>query len=285
MALTIDSTSSLQAQHQVGQTDQARKKTLARLSSGLANNSAADNAAAVAIAQGMSSQITGNNQAMRNANDGISMLQTADGALGQLQQNNSRIEELALQASNGILTDSNRQALQKEVDQLTQANSQIVQTTQFNGTPLLSGSNPTTFQVGADGTSDNQVAVSGANLAAAPASGGLNGYNANLSATGTIDISTQASALNALGQTRQDRSTLTQAQSQFGAAQNRFTAVYDTLSNTTINEQASLSRMNDTDYASATSELTRQSILAQSGVAALGQANISQSSALSLLKG
>ncbi len=286
MSLTVNTDlSSLSAQNTLSQTDQTRRKTLAQLSSGKSVNNAADNAAALAIAQSFTSQINGNNRAMANANDGISLVQTADGALGQLQQNNQTIQDIALQATNPILNASNRQALQTQVDQLTQTNSQIIQTTNFNGTPLLSGSNALTFQVGADGKTDNQVTVSTSNLSAAPASGGLNGYNANLAATGTIDVTSQASALNALNQTRQDQATLTQAQSQLGAAQNRFSAVYDNLSNTSINEQASRSRQTDTDFAATAANLTQQNILAQTGTASLAQANLSRSNVLSLLKG
>ena len=211
------------------------------------------------------------------------LAQTADGALNQIQDNTQQIQELAIQAGNGALSASNRQALQQQVDQLTQANSAIVQSTEFNGTPLLNSSNATTFQVGPNGSADNQVNVPGINLAATPASGGLNSYNANLNATGTIDISTQAGALAAQQSTAADLNTLASTRSTLGAVSNRFEASINDLQTASLNASAANSRISDTDFASASAQLAANQILGQAGLATQAQANISARSALSLL--
>ena len=166
---------------------------------------------------------------------------------------------------------------------MTQANSAIVQSTEFNGTPLLNSNNPTTFQVGPNGSADNQVNVPGINLAAAPASGGLNSYNANLNATGTIDISTQAGALAAQQSTAADLNTLASTRSTLGAVSNRFEASINDLQTASLNASAANSRISDTDFASASAQLAANQILGQAGLATQAQANISARSALSLL--
>ncbi|MGR2678827.1 flagellin N-terminal helical domain-containing protein [Chromobacterium haemolyticum] len=284
MALTINSNlSALQGQNQLNQTQKAKDKLLAQLSAGKTTDNAANNPANAAISEALLAQINGNNQAINNANDGISLAQTADGALNQLQSNTQQIQELAIQAGNGALSASNRQALQQQVDQLTQANSAIVQSTEFNGTPLLNSNATTTFQVGPNGSADNQVNISGVNLAAAPASGGLNSYNANLNATGTIDISTQAGALAAQQSTNTDLNTLANTRSTLGSISNRFEASINNLQTASANTAAANSRISDTDFAAATAQLAAKQILGQTGLAAQAQANIGPRAALSLL--
>lgn len=284
MALTINSNlSALQGQNQLNQTQKAKDKLLAQLSASKTTNNAANNPANAAISEALLAQINGNNQAINNANDGISLAQTADGALNQLQSNTQQIQELAIQAGNGALSPSNRQTLQQQVDQLTQANSAIVQSTEFNGTPLLNSNATTTFQVGPNGSADNQVNISGVNLAAAPASGGLNSYNANLNATGTIDISTQAGALAAQQSTNTDLNTLANTRSTLGSISNRFEASINNLQTASVNTAAANSRISDTDFAAATAQLAAKQILGQTGLAAQAQANIGPRAALSLL--
>ncbi|PTU64687.1 flagellin FliC [Chromobacterium sp. Panama] len=284
MALTINSNlSALQGQNQLNQTQKAKDKLLAQLSAGKTTNNAANNPANAAISEALLAQINGNNQAINNANDGISLAQTADGALNQLQSNTQQIQELAIQAGNGALSASNRQALQQQVDLLTQANSAIVQSTEFNGTPLLNSNASTTFQVGPNGSADNQVNISGVNLSAAPASGGLNSYNANLNATGTIDISTQAGALAAQQSTNADLNTLANTRSTLGSISNRFEASINNLQTASVNTAAANSRISDTDFAAATAQLAAKQILGQTGLAAQAQANVGPRAALSLL--
>ncbi|AVG17453.1 MULTISPECIES: flagellin N-terminal helical domain-containing protein [Chromobacteriaceae] len=284
MALTVNTNSaSLAGQYQLNKTQQATKQVLAQLSSGSKLNSAADNAANLAIAQQLQAQINGNNQAINNTNDGVSMLQTADSALSQLQDNTQQIQTLAIQAGNGALSASNRQALQQQVDQLTQSNSQIIQSTQFNGTQLLNNSNSSTFQVGPNGTSSNQITVPGIDLTNTPANGGLNGYNANLGATNTIDITTQANALAAQQSAGNDLSAISSQRATLGAVSNSFDTVVNNLQNSTLNTTAAQSRISDTDFAAATAQLTAQQILGRTGAATLTQANVAPQAALSLL--
>lgn len=160
MAITVNTNlSSLQAQLNLNNSSMSLNQSLQRLSSGFRINSGKDDAAGLAISQTLTSAIRGNNQAMRNANDGVSVGQTAEGAMGQIANNLQRIREIAVQASNGGVSDTNRSQLQNEVDQLTQEISRTIQTTQFNGTKLLSGGANLTFQVGSEGSADNQISI------------------------------------------------------------------------------------------------------------------------------
>jgi len=274
---------SLNAQRNLATSQSSLNNSLQRLSSGLRVNSAKDDAAGLAISEGLTSAIRGGNQAVRNANDGISVGQTAEGALGQISNNLQRIREIAVQASNGSVSDTNRSQLQLEVDQLTQEISRIVQTTQFNGTSLLSGASTITFQVGYSGSADNQVSVSTTDLAQSGAAG-LNAYNSSLTATGTVSITTSGGASAALANLDADIKQVTNIRSQFGAVQNRFDAVVSNLNNYVENLTASQSRIIDTDYAAETANFSKAQILQQAGTAILKQANNLGQSALTLLQ-
>jgi len=281
MAIFVNTNiASLNAQRNLSTSTDSLKTSLQRLSSGKRVNSAADDPAGMAIAQTMTLQVNGNNQGIRNANDGISMAQTAEGALGQIQNNLQTIRQIAVQAANGTVSDTNRSQLQTEVDQLTQEISRIVQTTNFNGTMLLSGGASITFQVGASGMADNQVVASGLDLTT-----GMNSYATSLSATGTINITTSAGASGVLSALDSDINTISNDRSQLGAVQNRFQAVVANMANYVQNLQDSRSRIVDTDFASETANLTSNQILQQAGTAILSQANQVPQAALSLLKG
>ncbi len=284
MALVVNTNiSALNAQRNLSTTNSQLATSLQRLSSGLRVNSAKDDAAGSAIAEGLTSAIRGGNQAMRNANDGISVGQTAEGALGQVANNLQRIREIAVQASNGSISDTNRSQLQKEVDQLTQEISRIVQTTEFNGTKLLSGASTITFQVGFSGSSDNQVSVTTSNLAQS-GSAGLNSYNSTLTSTGTIDVTTSGNASGAITKLDADISQIANIRATFGSVQNRFEAVVSNLQNYVENLSASKSRITDADFAAETAQLTRNQILQQAGTSILAQANTLPQSALTLLR-
>lgn len=284
MALIVNTNiASLNAQRNLATSQSQLAVTLQRLSSGLRVNSAKDDAAGLAVSQAFTAQIRGSNQAVRNANDGISLGQTAEGALGQIANNVQRIREIAVQAANGTLSDTNRQQLQKEVDQLTQEISRIVQTTTFNGTMLLSGSASLTFQVGASGSADNQVSVTTTNLAQ-NGSAGLYAYSSSLTSTGVINVSTQSAASAALSSLDADISQVSTLRSTFGSVQNRFEAVISNLQNYVENLTASNSRILDADFAAETANLTRGQILQQAGTAVLAQANALPQTALSLLR-
>ncbi len=270
---------SLNAQRNLNMSNTALASSLQKLSSGLRVNSAKDDAAGLAVAEGLTSQIRGNNQGVRNAYDGISVAQTAESALGQVGNNLQRIREVAVQAANGGISDDNRSQLQKEVDQLTQEISRIVQTTNFNGTKLLTGGSGLTFQIGSSGSADNQVTTSGVELS------GISAYSASLTATGTVNVSSSGAASAAIASMDASIRTVTNTRATFGSVQNRFEAVIANMQAFTENLSASRSRIMDADFASETAQLTRNQILQQAGTSILGQANQVPQAALSLLRG
>jgi flagellin len=276
MALIVNSNlGSLNAQRNLTKSQSDLSSSLQRLSSGLRVNSAKDDAAGLYVAQQMTRDIRGLNQAARNAADGISLGQTAEGALGEIANNLQRIREIAVQASNA--TTGDRSGLQKEVDQLTQEISRIIQTTEFNGTTLLNSSSSLNFQVGASGAASNQVSLSLSDLTS------ITGYNASLTNTSTVNVSSQSSASGALGNLSTAIDTVNQARATFGAVQNRFEAVISNVQTYAENLTASRSRIQDADFAAETAKLTRAQILQQAGVSILAQANTLPQSALSLL--
>ncbi|MEJ8675824.1 flagellin [Chromobacterium amazonense] len=282
MAITVNTNvTSLQAQLNLNNSQMSLSQSLQRLSSGLRVNSAKDDAAGLAISQTLTSAIRGNNQAIKNANDGTSVGQTAEGALGQIANNLQRIREIAVQSANSSVSNTNRSQLQSEVDQLTQEISRIVQTTQFNGTQLLSGTAVLTFQVGSSGASSNQVAISSVDLSTASV---LCSYNSSLTATGTINITTQSGASALLSTLDSDIAEISTVRSNWGAVQNRFDAVVANLQNYVQNLTAANSRIVDVDFAHETANLTKNQILQQAGASILKQANTIPQAALTLLQ-
>ncbi|MCB6182239.1 flagellin FliC [Leeia sp. TBRC 13508] len=298
MALTVNSNiASMNAQRNLNKSSSALNTSLQRLSSGLRINSAKDDAAGLAVSQGMTSAIRGDQQAVKNANDGISLAQTAEGALGQVSDNLQRIREISVQAANGSISDTNRSQLQKEVDQLTQEISRIVTTTEFNGTTLLSGNSSLTFQVGSEGSASNQVSIASSSLnlasglanasgigSTASGSTGLNTFNTNLTAVQTISVLTSAAASANIEALDADISTVTNSRATFGAVQNRFEAVIANLQNYVENLDSARSRIQDTDFAAETAALTKNQILQQAGTSILSQANKLPQQALTLLQ-
>jgi flagellin len=271
---------SLFAQRSLSSSQGTLGTSLERLSTGLRINSAKDDAAGLFISQKQTSDIRGIDQAIRNAGDGISLAQTAEGALSQISSSVQRIREIAVQSSNATLED--RTGLQKEVDQLTQEISRIVTTTTFNGTSLfdVNGTSSLTFQVGQDGTASNQVTLTLSGM-----TGGLvSAFASSLTATGTVDVSSAASASAALVTLETDIDDISKQRATFGAVQNRFESVISNLQNYTENLSASSSRIMDTDFASETDNLTKAQILQQASTSILAQANQLPQSALSLLR-
>ncbi|HXF46194.1 MAG TPA: flagellin, partial [Burkholderiaceae bacterium] len=210
----------------------------------------------------------GMNVAMRNAADGISLAQTAEGALGAIGNNLQRMRELAVQAANAT-SSSDLTALDTEYQQLVQENNRLIAVTSFNGTALLSGSINLVFQVGANNTIENRITVSTPN-ALTIASGSLTSQSNAQTAIGNMDA-----ALNTVNGLR----------ATFGAAQTRFESVISGLQIAAENVAASRSRIVDADYAAETAALTRAQILQQAGVAMLAQANAMPQNVLSLLRG
>ena len=267
--------------------------TMQRLSTGQRINGASDDAAGIAIATTMTAQINGLNAAIKNANDGISLLQTADGALSETSSLLQRMRELAVLSVNDTYSATQKTAMNTEYGQLHSEIDRIALQTQWNGMSLLTGSgglNTTannsvgqfTFQVGANNAQVVSVAIlnmaitSGANLT--PATSMLGG----LSAASTI--ATAALAATAITALDVALTNLNTQRSTIGAMVNRLTHAVDNLTNVAQNTSDSRSKIEDTDYATATSDLARQQIIAQAATAILAQANQQPQYVLSLLK-
>lgn len=263
---------SLNAQRNLNVSQNSLSTALQRLSSGLRINSAKDDAAGLAISERMTSQIRGMNQAARNANDGISLAQTAEGALVEVTNNLQRIRELSVQSANATNSEDDRAALQVEVAQLLEEINRVATTTKFNGINLLDGSfTAQDFQVGADA---GEV-ITVASIADAQTS--------TLSID-TIDISEQSGASDAITAIDDALKTINSNRADLGAIQNRFSSVIASLQTSSENLSASRSRIQDADFAAETAALTRAQILQQAGVAMLSQANALPNNVLSLLR-
>jgi len=267
--------SSLNAQRQLFNSGQALSTSFERLSSGFRINRAADDSAGLQISDRLTSQIGGLNQAVRNANDGISTVQTAEGALQEVTSSLQRIRTLAVQSQNGINTSSDRAALQKEVSAIKTEISRIGTTTQFGGVDLLTGTYSAAFLVGANGGQTISV-----NLSTPNAGGGYGASGLGLTNT-TVATASDASA--ALTSIDAAISTVGGARADLGALQNRFQSTIRNLSNIVENVSGARSRIRDTDFASETADLTRNQIIQQASTSVLSQANQRPQSALSLL--
>jgi len=279
MPLIVNSNlASLNSIRNLNKTQSSLQTSLQRLSSGLRINSAKDDASGLAIVEGFTTQIRGNAVAIRNAGDGISLGQTAETSLGQVGDNLQRIRELAVQAANGAIGNSERSQIQKEVDQLTQELSRNIQTSEFNGQALLSAASTLTFQVGFDGAANNQVSVSTTSVTT------IAGYSSTLTATGTVNVTTSAGASAAIASLDSSITTITNQRATFGAVQNRFEAVISNLEAFNESLTSARSRIQDADFAAETANLTRSQILQQAGVSILAQANTLPQTALSLLQ-
>ena len=289
MAMVINTNvASLNSQRYLSQTQNQLQTAMQQLSSGLRINSAADDPSGLAISDGMTSQINGMNVAQRNANDGISMVQTADGALSSINDTLQTMRDLAVQASNfGSTTSSNRENLSTEFKQLSDELGRIIKNTAFNGKSILNGSmSHVNFQIGANVATNNQISVTLANMLQASGISSL-AVQGGGAAGATISIGSAATSVN----TRSTISmidvaikTVDTMRANLGAIQNRFTKTVSNLQSSITNQSASRSRIEDTDFASATSTLSREQILQQAGTAMLAQANQSNQSVLSLLK-
>ncbi|AEF87595.1 MAG: flagellin [Pseudomonadales bacterium] len=300
MASTINTNLiSLNAQRNLNTSQSSLSTTMQRLSSGLRVNSAKDDAAGLAIAERMNAQVRGMNVAMRNANDGISMAQTAEGALSKIGENLQRMRELAVQAANDTNGSNDRSSLDKEYQQLAQEIARVVSSTQFNGRQLLNTSAVAVFQVGANVGTDNQIQLDAVNLATATANGGLGVTQATVGAgANTRVVDTLDGALGSLQGTATDaaaaRSSMAaidkaldevnNTRATFGAAQNRFEAVIANLQVASENTAASRSRIMDADFAAETANLSRTQILQQAGTAMVAQANQLPQSVLKLIQ-
>ena len=292
MAVVNTNVSASIAQNALMKNERSMNTAMERLSTGQRINAAADDAAGLAIASRMTSQIRGLDMAIRNANDAISMLSTADGAMIEVTNMLQRMRELALQSANGTTTSDDRSYLNDEYQNLINEVERIAQNTQWNGRNILQGDanapgdSTVKFQVGANGGQ-----TVGVNFGDISQSGGTEFQTFEISAAGAgsfITATTTASALTTASAalTKID-SAITAVNSQratFGAAMNQLTYAVDNLASVRVNAEASRSRIMDADYAVETSELARTQIIQQAGTAMLAQANQLPQSVLALIQ-
>lgn len=276
MALYVNTNvSSLNAQRQLMQSGNGLDKAFERLSSGFRINSAADDAAGLQISSRMTSQIEGLNMAVRNANDGISLAQTAEGALQEVTNSLQRMRQLAVQSQNGINSSEDRAALQKEVTALQAEITRIASTTDFAGTNLLQGGFSADFLVGADAGQEITVTLGASGFRAADLGVG----------SAALTVSTATGASDALGAIDTALTKVNETRADLGAVQNRFQSTIRNLSNISENVTAARSRIRDTDFAQETANLTKFQIRQQASTTILAQANQRPQAALSLLGG
>jgi flagellin len=253
---------------QLEMTQNKLQQSMERLSSGYRINSAADDAAGLAISEKLTAQINGLDQANRNTQDAVSLVQTAEGQLGEVHSMLQRVRELAVESKNGTLSTQDQTSIQSEINQLACEIQRIGETAQFNGIPLLNGQVTITFQVGAN--DGEQISVTTATLygSAIP----TNAFQ--LDATDPNDISEIDSAINAVSDMR----------ATYGAVQNRLEHVINNLGVYQENLTSSESQIKDVDMASEMSNLTQLQVLQQAGTSMLAQANQLPQSVLSLLR-
>jgi len=267
---------SLNAQRNLNRSQDAMATALQRLSSGMRINSAKDDAAGLAISERFTAQIRGLNQAARNAADGISLAQTAEGAMGEIANNLQRIRELAVQSANATNSSSDRTSLNNEVLAIQAEMKRISSSTTFNGVAVLGTSQALSFQVGANaGTTANQVNVTTVKLS---------NLGSGIGSAYLVTITSVAKALSAISAVDNAINLLATVRAKFGTTQNRFESIVRSAQTTSENLQASRSRIMDADFAKETAELTRTQILQQAGTAMLAQANSLPQNVLSLLR-
>lgn len=275
MALTINTNlASLNAQRNLGTSQMQLNSALQRLSSGSRVNSAKDDAAGLAIAERMTSQIRGTTVAIRNANDGISLAQTAEGALSSMSDMMQRMRELATQASNAT-SSSDLTSLNTEYQDLATELTRTLNATTFNGKAVLAADAGTlTFQVGAGTSADNRIDITTTDLTG----------DATVTAVTGGDLTSAANARTAMTNIDTALGTLNTQRANLGSVQNRFQFAIDNLQISGENIQSARSRIMDTDFATETANLTKAQILQQAGTAMLAQANSAPNYVLSLLR-
>ena len=271
---------SLNAQRNLNATQGQLSTSIQRLSTGMRVNSAKDDAAGLAIATRMDAQARGMNVAIRNANDGISLAQTAEGALGKVTDMLQRMRELAVQSANQTNSSGDRSNLNEEFRQLASEVERTIGSTKFNGQAVLAGSaGSLEFQIGAGTNANDRITVTTTDLSSAAAITNVTSSSAVISSSTAADIRTVINNIDtALDTVNTQRAT-------YGAIQNRFEAVIGNLQVAAENQAAARSRIMDADFAKETAALTRAQILQQAGTAMLAQANAAPQSVLSLLRG
>jgi len=276
MALTVRSNiAALRSINQLNKTQTSLTGSLEKISSGLRIRRASDDAAGLAVSSRMNSDNVSLRQAMRNANDGVSLVQTAEGTLNEIGSILTRMRELSVQASNGTYSTSDRQLIDKEFVLMKNEIRRIASNSTFNGISLLAGKDTgsITIQVGIDNIGNDKLSIQ---MSAISASQGA------LSIT-SLSVSTSGGALAAISSIDAAINTVNTARSELGATQNRLESALSQASTYSENLSASYSQIMDLDYASESATMTRYQIMQQAGVAALGQAKAIPQSILSLL--
>jgi len=271
---------SINAQRNLDQSQGSLATSMQRLSSGLRINSAKDDAAGLAIAQRMSAQVKGMNVAIRNANDGISLAQTADGALSHVSDSLQRMRELAVQARNSTNSSSDKDSLNKEFAQLQSEISRVLGGTTFNGKAML-GTDATQmdFQIGANTSSNDTVSITTTNMVTDSKISAVTGTSAVIDASATAGaIGTVIDNIDkAIDEVNDTRAT-------FGASESRFDSIISNLQSGVENQSAAQSRIMDADFATETANMSRAQVLQQAGTAMIAQANQLPQQVLSLLR-
>ena len=269
---------SIAGTNNLSQTNSRLSNNFSRLSSGLRINKAADDAAGLGVSESLRSQIKGFNQAVRNTNDGIGILQTAEGALNEIQGNLGRLRELAVQSASGTLQDSERAFINTEADALIEEIDRLSNVTQFNGRVLLNGASSAgtgtitlDVQVGIFSTTDDEISISISSAHSIAL--GVNGISLNSSSGASSALDSLDDAID----------TVSSIRSSIGATQNRLNSALANLQSSVENLSSAESQIRDVDFATETADLSRNQILQQAGISVLSQANSSSQSVLSLL--
>ena len=269
MTVINSNTAALRAQNGSRVANQALQTAMERLSTGKRINSAKDDAAGLAISSSMTSQIRGMGQAIRNANDGISLAQTADGALGEVTNMLQRIRELAVQSASGTYSDDDRANLQSEVTELGAQIDDIIANTKFNGVAVFGSSDVTVdIQTGSGASDQTTLTITALDVSAATGS----------------DVSSAGGATTALSDVDDALKAVNTTRASLGAGQSRLESVVNNLSNQVVNLSDARSRIEDADFSAESTNLAKAQILSQAATAMLAQANQSQSDVLNLLR-
>ncbi len=277
MAQTINTNvMSLNSQRNLNNTNSSMATSIQRLSTGLRVNSAKDDAAGLAIAERMNAQVRGMNVAIRNASDGISLAQTAEGALAKVGDMAQRMRELAVQSANATNNDDDRLALDAEYQQLGQEIDRTLAAAQFNGKAILGADAGTDleFQIGAGTTANDIISVTSTDMTA----------EAGITDVTSGDLTDVANSKEAMDNIDSLLTLVNGKRAEYGAVQNRFEAVISNLEIASENQSAARGRIMDADFAAETANLTRSQVLQQAGTAMLSQANAAPQNVLSLLR-
>jgi flagellin len=270
---------SLNAQRNMMTSQSSLAQSMTRLSSGLRINSAKDDAAGLAIAERMNAQVRGMNVAIRNANDGISLAQTAEGALSKVGDSLQRMRELAVQARNSTNSKDDKDSLNKEFAELQSEITRVLGGTAFNGENILKNASTLTFQVGANTTGDDEIELETVDMTAESTISAVTASTASIDSQASVaDIKTVIDDID------EAINTINEKRATFGAAQSRFDAVISNLQQSVENQSAARSRIMDADFAAETANLSRSQILQQAGNAMIAQANQAPQQVLSLLR-